>query len=708
MKTSFTKILSASLALCFAIDASAYDFEDGGVYYTITSETDKTVEVTSGDDGRGDLAIPETVNINGTDYAVTTIGNNAFSGLSRRSSITLGNSITAIGDSAFINSRISSIVIPDGVETIGDCAFMNCSSLSSVTLGSNLTSLGDSLFLYCRRLASIDIPDGVTEIGSHIFFGCTALTSVTLPENLTAINEYSFDGCQYLESVNIPAGVTSIGDYAFRDCRSIASITIPEGVETIGDFAFSRTWLMEIYCRATTPPACGTNSLDILIANTCKLYVPTGTAEAYRSAAEWNRLGGNIEETDFATTGAYDFEADGIYYNITSETTAEVTFEISEFTPTGNYTGSITIPATASDGETAYTVTAIGYNAFYKCSGLTEITLPETIETIGEMAFIGCGNLESITVPDGVTEIGASAFESCGALTAATLPESLETIGISVFSGCENLASVNIPDAITEIKANTFSYCSSLASIDIPDGVTAIGSYAFSSCSSLASVDIPDGVTSIGEGAFSGCNSLESIIIPDAISEIGASTFSRCTALAEVTLPENLESIGDGAFSSCSSLTGITIPGSVVSIGSNAFNACTTLAEITSLATEPPVCGSGCFTLVDQENCTLTVPEGTADDYRAAGEWKYFYIVEYDPSGSEEISSDAGTAAKVYAAAGRIVVENAEAGMPVAVYTVGGVQIYGGMSDGFRMEIPAATGRLYIVKYGDSVFKAAM
>lgn len=709
MKTSFTKILSASLALCFAIDASAYDFEDGGVYYTITSETDKTVEVTSGDDGRGNLAIPETVNINGTDYAVTTIGNNAFADLIRRSSITLGNSITAIGDSAFINSSISSIVIPDGVETIGDCAFMNCSSLSSVTLGSNLTSLGDSLFLYCRRLASIDIPDGVTEMGSHIFFGCTALTSVTLPENLTAINEFSFNGCQYLESVNIPDGVVSIGDYAFQDCMSIASITIPEGVETIGDYAFSGTWLMEIYCRATTPPACGTNSLNILVAHTCKLYVPTGTAEAYRSAAEWNRLGGNIEETDFATTGAYDFEADGIYYNITSETTAEVTFEISEFTPTGNYTGSITIPATASDGETAYTVTAIGYNAFYKCSGLTEITLPETIETIGEMAFIGCGNLESITVPDRVTEIGASAFESCGALTAATLPESLETIGGKAFFGCGNLASVNIPDAISEIKANTFSGCSSLASIDIPDGVTAIGSYAFSSCSSLASVDIPDGVTSIGEGAFSGCNSLESIIIPDAISEIGASTFSRCTALAEVTLPENLESIGDGAFSSCSSLIGITIPGSVVSIGSNAFNACTALAEITSLATEPPVCGSGCFTLVDQENCTLYVPEGTADDYKAANVWKDFLnIVETDFAGTEEIAAEAAVDVKVYAAAGCIVVENAAAGTPIAVYTADGVLIYGGVVSDTRTEIPAPAGKLYIIKCGNAVFKTVM
>ena len=103
------------------------------------------------------------------------------------------------------------------------------------------------------------------------------------------------------------------------------------------------------------------------------------------------------------------------------------------------------------------------------------------------------------------------------------------------------------------------------------------------------------------------------------------------------------------------------------------------------------------------------MPEGTADDYRAADGWKEFFnIVETDFSGIGEIAADAAAAAKVYAAAGRIVVENAAAGTPIVVYTADGVQVYGGTASDGRTEIPAQAGKLYIVRCGNAAYKTAM
>ena len=112
---------------------------------------------------------------------------------------------------------------------------------------------------------------------------------------------------------------------------------------------------------------------------------------------------------------------------------------------------------------------------------------------------------------------------------------------------------------------------------------------------------------------------------------------------------------------------------------------------------------------MDKTACTLYVPEGTADGYKSANEWEDFYnIVETDFSGIEDIAADAAADVKVYAAAGRIIVENAAAGTPIAVYSADGVLIYGGVvSDAFT-EIPAPAGKLYIVKCGNAVFKTVM
>ena len=104
---------------------------------------------------------------------------------------------------------------------------------------------------------------------------------------------------------------------------------------------------------------------------------------------------------------AYDFEVDGIRYNISSveDKTVSVTFK--------NYTGSVVIPESITCYGSTYSVTSIGNSAFSYCTGLTDITIPNSVSSIGSSAFNGCNGLTEITIPNSVTSIGSSAFSGC-------------------------------------------------------------------------------------------------------------------------------------------------------------------------------------------------------------------------------------------------------------------------------------------------------
>ena len=603
MRKRITKNLLTAVALCTALSAEAYDFEAGGIYYNITSDTYKTVEVTFGSSVyAGDITIPSSVSNSGTTYTVTSIGERAFS----------------------YCSGLKSIDIPDGVTSVSEGAFSSCTGLTSIDIPDRVTEIGNYAFVGCKSLTSINIPDGVTSMGDGVFSGCTGLTSATLGKGVTSIGYSAFSDCSKLITITIPDGVTSIGNSAFYDCSS----------------------LTEINCLATVPPACEADCFSGVDKDKCTLRVPEGTEETYKTAKTWK---------EFLYEGIFSVE--GINYAITSSLNKTV-----DVISGGNYTGNITIPATVINDGTTYAVTSIGNSAFSLCSELTSISLPNGVTSIGDSAFENCYDLTSIDIPDGVTSIGSSAFENCYDLT-----------------------SIDIPDGVTSIAGRAFYRCSKLTSIDIPDGVTEIGTWAFRECSSLTSINIPDGVTEIGEWAFSSCS------------------------LISINIPERVTSIRQGVFHWCGSLTSIDIPDGVTSIGANAFEGCINLAEIYCAANVPPVCGNYCFDNVNKTACTLYVPEGTADDYRVADEWKDFTnILETDLSGIEEIAADAAADVKVYAAAGRIVVENAAAGTPIAVYSADGVQIYGGTVSDTRTEIPAPAGKLYIVKCGNAVFKTVM
>ena len=270
----------------------------------------------------------------------------------------------------------------------------------------------------------------------------------------------------------------------------------------------------------------------------------------------------------------------------------------------------------------------IGNQVFQGCTGLTSVTIPNTVTSIGDWAFRNCISLNSIEIlgsiteigmeafdrtawynnqPDGVVYIGhiaykykgtmpdgtsivlkdgtlgiaGSAFQGCNGLTSVTIPNSVTFIGQYAFWNCRSLTTVNIPNSITLIGDGVFRGCYALESITIPNSVTSIGRQAFENCSSLTCLTIPNSVTSIAIGAFRYCYSLTSVTIPNSVTSISGSLFYCCTGLTSIVIPNSVISIDGYAFYGCSGLTSVTIPNSVTSIGNYAFQDCSGLTSVT-------------------------------------------------------------------------------------------------------------------------------
>lgn len=220
-----------------------------------------------------------------------TISSNAFSGMKSLLSITFPSTITSIGTRAFENcSGLIYITFTSDNTSIESNAFVNCSGLMMVTLPTSITTIKSSVFYDCSRLFKINIPSSVTTIEGNAFAKCTGFTSINLPNSITSIGEYAFAGCYGLRSFTIPPLVKIIPGALFIDCYSLESVHLPPSLTTIGSGVFSNCRkLKAIYNYQATPIVLTAYEIiDFSYVNTCVLYVPAGSLNAYRQAPVWN------------------------------------------------------------------------------------------------------------------------------------------------------------------------------------------------------------------------------------------------------------------------------------------------------------------------------------------------------------------------------------------------------------------------------------
>lgn len=280
------------------------------------------------------------------------------------------------------------------------------------------------------------------------------------------------DGFGYLNDVNIPESVLymdkiykvrSIGKFAFQNCKYLKSVSIPNSVTTIGNSAFYG-------CEKL---------VSIIIPN-------------------------SVTSID---SGAFQ------------ECSSLISLVFSE------------------------NLISIGDGAFNKCSGLTSVTIPNSVTSIGSGVFFGCGLTEPVynstlfvcigrqkgaySIPDGITTICGGAFENCIDLLSIDIPNSVTSIGPYAFDGCIGLTSVNIPNSVTSIGDGAFMHCRGLTSINIPNSVTSISAGAFQGCNGLTSVTIPTNVTEIDNFAFADCMYLNNVTISSGVTSIGMNAFNH-------------------------------------------------------------------------------------------------------------------------------------------------------------------------------------
>lgn len=451
--------------------------------------------------------------------------------------------------------------------------------------------------------------------------------------------------------------VTRIYNYGFRNLAELTSVSIPNSVTSIGYGAFSGcSGLKSISCLSELPPALDNDDTFEALYDVAVLNIPEAAAINYLTTS-WS-LFKDIRLVDSEETLKTVQNGDLNYRLIPSSVTGAN--NIAVIVP-GKYSEltDITIPDRFTDTDVRYYVEAIGYNAFKGCSrlmsvsfnsrnktrligayafaesGITEITLPETVESIGEYAFNQCYHLTSVSIPEKIQVINDYTFSRCSALTSVDIPSSVTSIGERAFEFCKALTEIEIPGSVKNIFPSAFQSCTNLskltlnegletigmsaflstalAEITIPKTVTNIDSYAFRIdvltedrpigrlnipdleawmnidfedefsnpmmyCNSvflndieLTELVVPEGIKEIKPYVFEWCRSLKSLVLNDELLSIGQFSFTGCHNLSYMKINKGLQKIGNYAFADCGLIESVTIPGSIIELGKLAF-----------------------------------------------------------------------------------------------------------------------------------------
>lgn len=571
--------------------------------------------------------------------SLTRIGNFAFDKCPALKSISFPESITEIGNGAFANCKaLEPVALPEGLTRIAEITFKNCAALKSVKIPDSVTSIGDSAFENCTSLEKADIPDSVTSIGNSAFANCTSLQAAAIPKDVTTIGSAAFSGCSALKSATFPKNSSGIGSAVFKDCTSLESVTLPEGFSQISADLFSGCTTL----KKVVIPASVTQIADNAFENCSNLTIHTpgfswafeyGLAHQIKIVRGKNLIESedNFDIDSNGTVTAYhgNRRALNIPATIKGVEVRKIDLESSDIRDELLW---VKIPEGTLD---------IGYCCFEGCSKLKRVELPKTLKFIDAGAFWYCSSMKEVNIPEGVTHMGNTSgagdhwtvFYRCPSLTKVHLPGTLEDIHWEeLFNGAQttiyapkgslaeefahkhNLpfvaegvmpapkdvipAGTNPADLVEEMDASRFEYEEILGGIEITkytgkpveslkipakingQPVIQIGERAFHYTKGIKFISIPDGVKVIKRDAFSQCEDLTFVTIPDSVEEIEIRAFWQCTLLRRVTIPKGVTIVSGGAFMECSSLRSVTFHKDVKEIHGGAFGNCKSLTNV--------------------------------------------------------------------------------------------------------------------------------
>ena len=496
----------AAVFALLTISASAADSSD--VTY---EETDGVVGVTitgCNPEASGALVIHEELD----GHLVAKIGDSAFSGCSKLTSITLPDYyITDIGAGAFRNcAQLERFVVPVGISRINSETFYGCENMTSITIPKSVGTIGANAFALCDALTDVYYYGTEQEWNEvNILSGNLLMKSADIHfydeavanplDYLTysiADDQVTITGCDssVFGVLIIPKTiegypVTAIGDFAIRACPGLMRVEIPASVTSIGRYQFERcTYLVAINVDPDNEYYSSNDGVLMNASGSELIRCPEGNQDFY-------------------------FIPNGVT-QIDSEAFMRCSFLDLVVIPEG--------------------VTVIPQYMCYGCEKLTRVIIPESISEIGRHAFMGCKKLNKVVIPDGVTEIPMDAFSGCQSLTTINIPDTVTLIGKDAFEGCSKLKNITIPDSVTTIDYWAFASCTSLEEIVIPDSVEWLSQYVFAGCTNLKTATLSSNMPTIMFGLFENCSSLRSVIIPSSITSIYASAFDGCTALQDI------------------------------------------------------------------------------------------------------------------------------------------------------------------------------